>query len=118
MPLSDEVEDGRTQRGTVNNGDGPIKDAVHCDPLVMLYCAASVRDCLAWCQQLFSRGKPLDCAEMQKTERGKNARLTHVFVGQWREKMFAQMHLNASSAADFLNLPSNSVVELGSKIEI
>ena len=39
-------------------------------------------------------------------------------MAQWREKMFAQMHLNASSAADFLNLPSNSVVELGSKIEI
>jgi KUP system potassium uptake protein len=36
----------------------------------------------------------------------------------WREKLFAQMHLNASGAADFLNLPSNSVVELGSKIEI
>jgi KUP system potassium uptake protein len=28
------------------------------------------------------------------------------------------MHHNASGAADFLNLPSNSVVELGSKIEI
>jgi KUP system potassium uptake protein len=39
-------------------------------------------------------------------------------MSEWREKLFAQMHLNASSAADFLNLPSNSVVELGSKIEI
>ena len=39
-------------------------------------------------------------------------------MAQWREKLFAQMHHNASSAADFLNLPSNSVVELGSKIEI
>ena len=39
-------------------------------------------------------------------------------MAQWREKLFAQMHLNASSAADFLNLPSNSVVELGSKVEI
>jgi KUP system potassium uptake protein len=39
-------------------------------------------------------------------------------MATWREKIFAQMHLNASSAADFLNLPSNSVVELGSKIEI
>jgi KUP system potassium uptake protein len=39
-------------------------------------------------------------------------------MAQWREKLFSQMHLNASSAADFLNLPSNSVVELGSKIEI
>jgi KUP system potassium uptake protein len=39
-------------------------------------------------------------------------------MSPWREKLFAQMHLNASGAADFLNLPSNAVVELGSKIEI
>ena len=39
-------------------------------------------------------------------------------MSPWREKLFAQMHHNASGAADFLNLPSNSVVELGSKIEI
>ncbi|MES2424894.1 MAG: potassium transporter Kup [Pseudomonadota bacterium] len=39
-------------------------------------------------------------------------------MASWREKLFAQMHHNASNAADFLNLPSNSVVELGSKIEI
>jgi len=42
----------------------------------------------------------------------------HGGMAQWREKLFAQMYLNASAAADFLNLPSNSVVELGSKIEI
>ena len=36
----------------------------------------------------------------------------------WREKLFSQMHRNASGAAEFLNLPNNSVVELGSKIEI
>jgi KUP system potassium uptake protein len=39
-------------------------------------------------------------------------------MAQWREKLFAQMHHNASGAADFLNLPNNAVVELGSKIEI
>jgi KUP system potassium uptake protein len=39
-------------------------------------------------------------------------------MSPWREKLFAQMHLNASGAAEFLNLPNNSVVELGSKIEI
>jgi KUP system potassium uptake protein len=39
-------------------------------------------------------------------------------MAPWREKLFAQMHHNASGAADFLNLPVNSVVELGSKIEI
>ncbi len=36
----------------------------------------------------------------------------------WREKLFAQMHHNASGAADFLKLPNNAVVELGGKIEI
>jgi KUP system potassium uptake protein len=39
-------------------------------------------------------------------------------MASWREKLFAQMHHNASAAADFLNLPNNSVVELGSKVEI
>ncbi len=39
-------------------------------------------------------------------------------MAQWREKLFAQMHRNATGAADFLNLPNNAVVELGSKIEI
>ncbi len=36
----------------------------------------------------------------------------------WREKIFSQMHHNASSAAEFMQLPNNAVVELGSKIEI
>ncbi|ROZ77733.1 potassium transporter Kup [Ramlibacter sp. WS9] len=39
-------------------------------------------------------------------------------MAPWREKLFAQMHHNASAAADFLYLPNNAVVELGSKIEI
>ena len=39
-------------------------------------------------------------------------------MAPWREKLFAQMHHNASGAAAFLNLPNNAVVELGSKIEI
>jgi len=39
-------------------------------------------------------------------------------MAQWREKLFSQMHHNASAAAEFLKLPNNSVVELGSKIEI
>jgi KUP system potassium uptake protein len=39
-------------------------------------------------------------------------------MATWREKLFAQMHHNASAAAEFLHLPTNAVVELGSKIEI
>jgi KUP system potassium uptake protein len=36
----------------------------------------------------------------------------------WREKLFASMHRNAAAAADFLYLPANRIVELGSKVEI
>ena len=36
----------------------------------------------------------------------------------WREKLFAAMHHGASAAAEYLNIPSNAVVELGSKVEI
>lgn len=39
-------------------------------------------------------------------------------MAPWREKLFAQMHHNASAAAEFLHLPSNAVIELGSKVEI
>ncbi|GAP36043.1 potassium transporter Kup [Piscinibacter sakaiensis] len=39
-------------------------------------------------------------------------------MAMWREKLFASMHRNAAAAADFLNLPANRVVELGSKLEI
>ncbi|MCC7151642.1 MAG: potassium transporter Kup [Rubrivivax sp.] len=36
----------------------------------------------------------------------------------WREKLFAGMHRNAGAAADFLSLPTNRIVELGSKVEM
>ncbi|WP_027016534.1 potassium transporter Kup [Comamonas composti] len=39
-------------------------------------------------------------------------------MAPWREKLFAQMHRNASRVSDFLQMPNNSVVELGSKIEL
>jgi len=39
-------------------------------------------------------------------------------MAMWREKLFASMHRNAASMADFLHLPANRIVELGSKLEI
>ena len=39
-------------------------------------------------------------------------------LAPWREKLFAHMHHSATAAAEFLHLPSNSVVELGSVVEI
>jgi KUP system potassium uptake protein len=39
-------------------------------------------------------------------------------MAMWREKLFASMHHNASGASEYLSLPTNRVVELGSKVEI
>ena len=39
-------------------------------------------------------------------------------MAPWREKLYANMHRNAGSAPDFLNLPANRVVELGTKVQI
>jgi len=36
----------------------------------------------------------------------------------WRERLFASMHRNAAGIADFLNLPANRIVELGTKVEL
>jgi KUP system potassium uptake protein len=36
----------------------------------------------------------------------------------WREKLFAQMSRNATSATAYFCLPPNRVVEMGSQIEI
>ena len=39
-------------------------------------------------------------------------------MANWREKLYANMHRNASSTADFLNLPPNRVIELGAQVQI
>jgi KUP system potassium uptake protein len=36
----------------------------------------------------------------------------------WREKLFATMMRNAGNMAEFLKLPANRVIELGTQIEI
>jgi KUP system potassium uptake protein len=39
-------------------------------------------------------------------------------MAPWREKLFANLHRNASAAAEFLSLPPNRVVELGAQVAI
>jgi KUP system potassium uptake protein len=39
-------------------------------------------------------------------------------MAHWREALFASMHRNAAAAADFLNLPTNRIVELGTQVEL
>jgi KUP system potassium uptake protein len=68
---------------------------------------------------LKGRGVPLD--EMDTSYFLSRDTVIPTFGGGmalWREKLFAGMHRNASAAADFLNLPANRIVELGSKVEI
>jgi KUP system potassium uptake protein len=68
---------------------------------------------------LEGRGVPLD--EMDTSYFLSRDTVIPTFGGgmaMWREKLFAGMHRNAAAAADFLNLPANRIVELGSKVEI
>jgi KUP system potassium uptake protein len=43
---------------------------------------------------------------------------TFTEMATWRAKLFANMHRNATAASDFLNLPANRVVELGTKVQL
>ena len=36
----------------------------------------------------------------------------------WRDRLFAAMARNAGSVTDYFNIPTNRVVELGSRVEI
>ena len=66
-------------------------------------------------------GRGIEIEEMETSYFLSRDTVTPTFGGgmaMWREKLFASMHRNASAAADFLNLPTNRIVELGSKVEI
>lgn len=91
----------------------------HCWQVIVNYGFKNDRDLPKALQQIKGRGCEL---EVMSTSYFLSRDTVVPSIGGgmavWREKLFAQMHHNASGAADFLNLPNNSVVELGSKIEI
>jgi KUP system potassium uptake protein len=39
-------------------------------------------------------------------------------MAAWREQLFASMSRNASGIAEFFRLPNNSVIELGTRVQI
>jgi len=45
-------------------------------------------------------------------------RTTEGGIEQWRDRVFAAMARNAGSITDFFNIPTNRVVELGTRVEI
>jgi KUP system potassium uptake protein len=70
-------------------------------------------------QLLEGRGVPLDDMETSYfLSRDVVVPTLGAGMALWREKLFASMHRNAAAAADFLHLPANRIVELGSKVEI
>ena len=91
----------------------------HCWQVIVNYGFKNDRDLPKALQQIKGRGCEL---EVMSTSYFLSRDTVVPTIGGgmavWREKLFAQMHHNASGAADFLNLPNNSVVELGSKIEM
>jgi KUP system potassium uptake protein len=42
----------------------------------------------------------------------------HPGMAMWRERLFSVLHRNATSAADYFNLPRSRTVEIGIPIEI
>ncbi|MEP6942915.1 MAG: potassium transporter Kup [Betaproteobacteria bacterium] len=45
-------------------------------------------------------------------------RVAHGTVAQWRDRIFAAMARNSGSITDFFNIPTNRVVELGTRVEL
>jgi KUP system potassium uptake protein len=39
-------------------------------------------------------------------------------MARWRERMFAAMARNAGNITDYFNIPTNRVIELGTKVEV
>jgi KUP system potassium uptake protein len=39
-------------------------------------------------------------------------------MAQWREKLFSAMSRNSGGIVEFFRLPDNSVVELGTRVQI
>ena len=39
-------------------------------------------------------------------------------MARWRDRIFAAMARNAGSVTDYFNIPTNRVVELGTRVEI
>jgi len=39
-------------------------------------------------------------------------------MARWRERMFAAMARNAGNVTDYFNIPTNRVIELGTRVEI
>jgi KUP system potassium uptake protein len=37
---------------------------------------------------------------------------------KWRERLFVSLSKNAMNAADFFNIPTNRVIEMGTRVEI
>jgi KUP system potassium uptake protein len=69
-----------------------------------------------------ARGQGVDCDLMDTSFFLSREKIVPTKEGEgmplWRDRLFAAMARNAGSVADFLNIPANRVVELGTRVEI
>lgn len=91
----------------------------NCWQILLHYGFKDNPDIPAALQQAENMGEPFDAMRTSYFLSRETIICTRVQgMASWREKLFAQMHRNASGAADFLKLPNNAVVELGGKLEL
>jgi KUP system potassium uptake protein len=71
---------------------------------------------LEWCAEQGLRLDPMDTSFFL----GRESLIPTIGAAMalWREKLFVAMHRNAGSMANYLNLPPNRVVELGSQVAL
>ena len=90
-------------------------------PLITIFILLGALKIKAQWAALASLGQGIEVDPMTTSYFLSRATVVPTFGGgmaRWREKLFAQMHRNATAASDFLNLPANRVVELGTKVQI
>jgi len=69
---------------------------------------------LARCEALGLRAEPAETSYFLSRE----TLVPRTGLAHWRDALFAALSRNASGAADYFRLPGNSVVELGTKIQL
>jgi len=72
---------------------------------------------LALCEPHGLRIEPMEVSYFLSREKVVAGESDHG-MARWRDRIFAAMARNAGSVSDFFNIPTNRVVELGTRIEI
>jgi KUP system potassium uptake protein len=73
---------------------------------------------LEQCGPLGLQIEPMDVSYFMSREMIVPAVGAKSLPARWRDRIFSAMARNAGSVTDFFNIPTNQVVELGTRVEI